>query len=292
MAEIVSYIKQCYKPSSELEFIELFPFDFKLGTILTMVNDAIFVIYNCNDNTFDINVLENYKSELEYIIIGDIIIGRRTIKQIEWFNQNDNSINFPEKGNYLYQRLSPYQYNPVKYETVNHTFIISELIKATHVNKKNMYIEFGTRTNENFDIISELVDTSIGVDTNPLKFNKNIYTDTTDHFSEFILPQIIKKTFTRDANDPNRLKFNYAFIDADHSFESVFKDFENLFKYLESGGFIILHDVYPYEQRFLEKNACHDCYLAPIAIKAKYSKYINILTLPLCPGMSIIQKKA
>jgi hypothetical protein len=291
MAEIISYIKQCYKPKSEREFIELFPFDFKLDTILGMVNDGIFVIYSCNE--IDIKIFEEYsKSYLEYIIIGDIIIGRRTIKQLEWFNESENTIKFPEKGNYLYQRLSPYQYNPVKYETVNHTLIISELIKSTHINTKNLYIEFGTRTNENFEIISKLVDTSIGVDTNPLKFNKNIYTDTTDHFSEFHLPQIIKNTFTSNLQDPNRLKFNYAFIDADHSFVSVFKDFENLFKYLECGGFIILHDVYPYEQSFLKKNACHDCYLVPIAIKAKYLKYINILTLPLCPGMSIIQKKS
>ena len=283
MSEIINYIKSCYKPKNSREFLELFPFDFKIDKILEMVNDGIFVIYSCNSNIT--STLNGYLDSLEFIIIADILIGRRTIKQIEWLS--NGAIKFPEKGDYLFQRLHPTQFNPIKYETVDHTFIISELIKSTHTTVDSLYIEYGTRSNENFNVISKLVTKAIGVDIQPLNTNTNIYIDTTDHFSEYTLPGIIKDTYKQELFRP---RFNYAFIDADHSSKAVYNDFENLFKYIENNGFIILHDVYPCELHFLDKNACNDCYLVPLMIKKNYSRFINIITLPLSPGICIIQK--
>ena len=287
MAEIIKYIKKSYKPKDSREFLELFPFDFKLDKILEMVNDGIFVIYSC---TKDIQVtLESVSNQLEFILVADIVIGRRTIKQIQWLT--NGTVQFPEKGNFLFQRLHPNDFNPIMYETVDHTLIISELVKSTHREEHNMYIEFGTRDNKNFSIISDLVFKAIGVDMNPEKSHPNIYVNTTDHFCEFTLPQVIRDTFIHSINDNLRIKLNYAFIDADHSAKSAFNDFKNLFKYIEVGGYIILHDTYPIEQHFLNENACHDCYKTPLLIKSNYSKYINILTLPLNPGITIVQKK-
>jgi hypothetical protein len=284
MSEIINYIKSCYKPKSNREFLELFPFDFKLDIILEMVNDGIFVIYSCNSDIQ--NTLNRFLDQIEFIVLDDILIGRRTIKQIQWLT--NGKIEFPENNNYLFQRLHPNLFNPPKYETVNHTFIISELIKSTHTTVDNLYIEFGTRTNENFNTISKLVTRSIGVDMQPINSHPDVFVSTTDYFSEFTLPIIIKDTFKIENFRP---RFNYAFIDADHSFKSTYKDFENLFRYLENGGFIILHDVYPCELHFLNQNACNDCYITPLMIKKHYSQYINILTLPLNPGLCIVQKK-
>jgi len=270
MADIIKYIKASYKPKSSKEFLELFPFDFKLDTILGMDNDGIFVVYSCTKN---IQVtLDSVLDQLEYIVISDIIIGRRTIKQIQWLT--NGIIKFPERGQFLFQRLHPNDFNPIKYETVNHTFIISELIKATHNDKHNMYIEFGTRDNIHFDIISQIptVTKVIGVDMNPLQSHPNVYVDTTDHFSEFTLPQLIKDTFIQCINDDIRIKLNYCFIDADHSSKSAYNDFKNLFKYLEIGGYIILHDTYPVEQHFLNEKACNDCYKTPLLIKRDFDK--------------------
>ena len=287
MAEIIKYIKKSYKPKNTKEFLELFPFDFKLDKILEMVNDGIFVIYSCTKN---IQVtLKSVSDQLEFILVSDIIIGRRTVKQIQWLT--DGIVEFPEKGDFLFQRLHPNDFNPIRYETVDHTLIISELVKSTHNDKHNLYIEFGTRDNRNFNAISDLVFKAIGVDFKPLQIHPNVYIDTTDHFCEFTLPQIITDTFVDSINDELRIKLNYAFIDADHSSKSAFNDFKHLFKYIEVGGYIILHDTYPIEQHFLNENACHDCYNTPLLIKRDFGQYINILTLPLNPGITIVQKK-
>ena len=38
-------------------------------------------------------------------------------------------------------------------------------------------------------------------------------------------------------------KFDCIFIDADHTYEGVSKDYYNTLKLIKSGGYIILHDV-------------------------------------------------
>ena len=48
---------------------------------------------------------------------------------------------------------------------------------------------------------------------------------------------------TDDFFAQNTEKFPCIFVDADHSYEAVKKDFENSLKILEDGGCIILHDI-------------------------------------------------
>ena len=97
---------------------------------------------------------------------------------------------------------------------------------------------------------------------------------TTDTFSTNYLPNI---------------EYHYAFIDADHKSKQVVIDFEYLYKYIKTGGFIFLHDTYPCMIENLLPAACNDCYLSPIVIKQRYP-LIEILTLPINPGLTIIRK--
>ena len=145
--------------------------------------------------------------------------------------------------------------------------------------KKGTFIEYGVRSGENLEEISQIVEKSYGIDINDRPNalqNNNItyFKGYTDDFSENILPFI---------------KFNYAFIDADHSFESCMKDFDNIYKYIETGGLIFLHDTYPTLEDMLSPIFCNDCYKTPIEIKNKY-KNLEIITLPLNPGVTIIRK--
>jgi hypothetical protein len=41
------------------------------------------------------------------------------------------------------------------------------------------------------------------------------------------------------------LKYEFAFINAGQRFESTFKDLKNIYKFIQSGGLVFLHDKYP-----------------------------------------------
>jgi predicted O-methyltransferase YrrM len=121
------------------------------------------------------------------------------------------------------------------------------------------------------------VKSAYGVDiTNYTPSNSNIIMNvmTTDTFSEIILPT---------------LTYDYAFIDADHSSHQVLKDFEHIYKYINKGGYIFLHDTYPCLEQMLASDYCNDCYKSPLLIRGIYPD-IQMLTLPLNPGITIIHK--
>ena len=122
-------------------------------------------------------------------------------------------INNENKSDPLYKRLQP---PPI--ETVNHTFIIEEIVKSyikeLNYNEKGiLYIEYGVRSGHNFNTISNLNNKgkNIGVD---MKILDHLYTEfknnttiqlhqmMTDMFSENILPD---------------LQPDIVFIDADHN---------------------------------------------------------------------------
>ena len=151
-----------------------------------------------------------------------------------------------------------------------------------------MYIEYGVRSGDNFNTICKLNKNgnNVGVDMKILPHlqtntSVQLYEMMTDTFSETILPN---------------LQPDIAFIDADHNSSSVIKDFDYIFKHLKVGGYIILHDTYPCMPELLDPMGCSDCYKTPLYIKNKYlggnttQPRLSILTLPLNPGVSIVQK--
>lgn len=81
----------------------------------------------------------------------------------------------------------------------------------------------------------------------PLDYRNNqgvAYVGTSDDFFENIkLPQI-----------------GLAFIDGEHHYEYVKRDFENIFKYLVPDGYIFLHDTYPYNEDLVLGDYCADSY--------------------------------
>src|SRR6185369_1979912 len=111
----------------------------------------------------------------------------------------------------------------------------------------------------------------------PPSYHTNIerHATTTDKFNAKMLPV---------------LKYQFAFIDADHAADAILKDFANVFEYLEVGGYIFLHDTYPCFEWLLSAKYCNDAYKAPGIIKEKYKGQIEILTLPLNPGLTIVRK--
>lgn len=143
--------------------------------------------------------------------------------------------------------------------------------------KNKTYIEYGVRDGECIEKIAKYVGKCYGVDMikyNNKSSNIEMYSSSTDDFSYQKLPGI---------------KFDYAFIDADHSSKQVSIDFDHIYRYINPGGYIFLHDTYPCMEQNLLPTACHDCYKTPLIIRNKYP-YIEMLTIPINPGFTIVRK--
>ena len=279
MNEFINYLSFCIKPNNITELYINNVFNDNI--FRNLIQDGIMIT---NDKPSDTIINEN---QIEYVLINNIYISKKIYRNLHWLN-DDNTITFTKNQDPIYRRLTP-----PPHETVNHTLIIKLIISyMNNSEKKGTFIEYGVRSGHNFNTISNLNNKgkNIGVD---MKILDHLYTEfknnttiqlhqmMTDMFSENILPD---------------LQPDIVFIDADHNSSSVIKDFENTFKYLKVGGYIILHDTYPCMPELLDPMGCSDCYKTPLYIKNKYIKnknnkaVLSILTLPLNPGVSIIRK--
>ena len=260
MNNIINYLLQSLKPVNSTEFIMLDNFNEEHFNL--MRQDGIMLIKNTENNI---------SNDIDWVVINNFTLVRKNKPlQIEWLN-NDGTMSFDLTREPMYRRLIP-----PPYENINHAFIIANIIKETNGKNKN-YIEYGVRNGDCIKIISNEINIAYGIDILDYKNeNPNIkkYIMDTDTFSNKYLPNI---------------EYHYAFIDADHKSKQVVIDFEYLYKYIKTGGFIFLHDTYPCMIENLLPSACNDCYLSPIVIKQRYP-LIEILTLPINPGLTIIRK--
>ena len=260
MDNIIKYLRDSIKPKNDSEFYSANNFDRSFFNL--MKQDGFLIITNDG---------EKIDTNIDWVKIGKNILCRKNFpNQIEWLN-NDGTFSFDLTSEPIYRRLVP-----PPWETVDHSYIISNIIIETNGYDKN-YIEFGVSKGDSIEIISDYVKNVYGVDVTkyePKNKNIHIYCMTTDKFSNDYLPDI---------------KYDYAFIDADHSSKQAIIDFENIYKYINIGGFIFLHDTYPCRIENLLPNACNDCYKTPIYIKDKYPT-IEIITIPINPGLTIIRK--
>jgi hypothetical protein len=63
--------------------------------------------------------------------------------------------------------------------------------------------------------------------------------------------------FFKEVNLPN---IALAFIDGDHTYEQVKKDFDNIFKFVVRGGYIFLHDTFPPNESWTVPEKCGTVY--------------------------------
>jgi len=264
MIHIIGYLVKSINPEStdntELVLTDCFDADI----FNTMKQDGIMMTTST----------DNYPpSEVDCVKVNTFLICRKNIpNQVAWLDQTTKNISFDTSRTPIYRRLVP-----PPCETVDHTFLIKNIIYETG-GKNKTYIEYGVRGGENIEQIAPHVERAIGVDIFSYESktqNVQTHSMTTDDFSKYFLPTI---------------NFDYAFIDADHSSKQVLIDFDNLFKYINLGGYIFLHDTYPCEEFLLAPKFCNDCYLSPILIREKYPN-VEILTIPLNPGLTIVRKK-
>lgn len=84
-----------------------------------------------------------------------------------------------------------------------------------------------------------------------------------------------------------------SFIDGDHNYKQVKKDFYNVLERIVNDGYIILHDTYPKSEEYINENKCGDVY--KFRQEIEQDNRFDILTLPrgaaMDVGLTIIRKK-
>ncbi len=81
------------------------------------------------------------------------------------------------------------------------------------------------------------------------------------------------------------------FIDADHNFESVKRDFSNSMKILKTNGIIFIHDTDPNAPDLLRPEMCGDSYRVVDWIRKRFT-HLDLLVLPADePGLTLVRRK-
>ena len=84
-----------------------------------------------------------------------------------------------------------------------------------------------------------------------------------------------------------------AFIDGDHIYEQVKRDFENTIQYVVDDGFVLLHDTYPPDERHASVSMCSTSY--KLRQELERDNCFDCLTLTRGTafglGLTIIRKK-
>lgn len=161
---------------------------------------------------------------------------------------------------------------------MHHSTFISHLAA---VYNPRVYVELGLYTGETFQKVLPFASIAYGVDTTPNAHLENLkrtpnarihYSTTDEFFSSF------------------NSGIDMAFIDANHTFESVLTDFNNVLSRLNPGGIILLHDTDPEADSLITPMRCGDAY--KIVKLLESSPDLNITTIPCAEaGLSIVTKK-
>ncbi len=149
--------------------------------------------------------------------------------------------------------------------------------------RPKIYVELGLYQCELFNKIVPHADILVGVDIfaeagkRMTVLEKTVFVNsTTDEFAA--------------ALKENPFSIDMLFIDADHSKESVLKDFWNFFPYVNDHGIILLHDTHPKNLQYTDKGYCGDAYLVIEELK-KHSDEFEMMTIPIHPGLTLIRKR-
>ena len=134
---------------------------------------------------------------------------------------------------------------------------IHKIINDLYERKDIKYLELGLNCGTNFN--SLLIENKKSVD---ISFSDVIptYLMTTNQFFE-----------------ENKDKFDIIYIDADHEYNQVIKDYNNSVECINKGGIIFLHDLYPPNEEHTKPELCYNSYkILNYFIENNYNIIINL----------------
>lgn len=136
------------------------------------------------------------------------------------------------------------------------------------------YLEIGTDRNQTINKVT--APTRIGVDPNMAECAGCLMFKMT--CDEFMLENAAKLA-----------PFDFVFIDADHSADSVRRDFLNLWPLVSADGLVVLHDTSPEHLSDAQPGFCGDAWkFVPYLIGAGH----EACTIGYHPGLTLIRKRS
>jgi len=161
-------------------------------------------------------------------------------------------------------------YANIKDMSFDHSGIIYNIAMTTGCTS---YLELGLYKGNTINRISTVVEYCVGVDIVPVDIAGKFFLGTTDDFFK-----------------SNTDTFDIIFIDADHRFESVKKDFNNALNILNKYGLILIHDTDPISLEYISDGYCGDSY--KILQVIANNKDLNSITMPVLEaGLTIVNRK-
>lgn len=226
------------------------------------IDDYIYI----NDTSYNFELNNPTIEQYANIIIPDNLLkGVIEVKKEVESNKNENVYGYSR----VYNIKSTLQYK----KTEHYSNLIKWIIKLTNCQS---YLELGVEYGINITEMKNLVKICVGVDINTV----NIAKDNIEFF----------QMTTDDFFKQNTKKFDIIFVDANHNFEQVKKDFNNSLSILNKFGIIILHDTDPINEELLDENHCYDSYKIIDYISS--NPELNIITFPIQEtGMTFVMRK-
>jgi predicted O-methyltransferase YrrM len=160
-----------------------------------------------------------------------------------------------------------------------HPKVIQQIAAAQEVKS---YLEVGIYRGETLRRLARHCEFVVGVDIDE-KATKSIRPN---ERLEIFLGTV--QEYSNSRNDDS-LKFDLAFIDANHKVDYVIQDFDTVTKLVEKRGTILLHDTWPQSEDFADPKFCGDAYKAVDLLRKQYGEW-NFVTIQKHPGLTIAQR--
>lgn len=161
-------------------------------------------------------------------------------------------------------------YANIKNKSFDHSGLIYNIAMTTGCTS---YLELGLYKGNTINRVSTVVEYCVGVDIVPVNIAGKFILSSTEEFFKH-----------------NTDTFDIIFIDADHSFEAVKRDFDSSLSILNKHGIILIHDTDPVSKEYVAPGYCGDSY--------KLLRYLanncnlNVITLPVLEaGLTIVNRK-
>ncbi len=184
---------------------------------------------------------------------------------------------------FLDRLLGPTQPNPPS-QPVKENWHEDFIIHIASVLRPQVYVELGLYRCELFNRVIPYAEQLIGVDTEEIA-GKHMLQSPKARFFHGTTDALAEELKAKP------LAINMLFIDADHSKESVKRDFDNFFPFVAPHGLILMHDGHPKDKQHMDKGYCGDGYLAIEELSKKAGKDYELVTIPIHPGVTICRKR-
>jgi len=146
-----------------------------------------------------------------------------------------------------------------------------------------VYVEIGIYEGVTFRAVAQYSQKAIAVDINP---NCEKFVDGPE--ASFLCGTSQDIGLHRWVINQNPI--DLAFVDGDHSFESVRQDFLNLTPYLSRQAVVLFHDTYPSDRASTSPSLCGDAYRFPAWCRQYDNGAWSVVTLPRHPGLTIVTR--